>query len=585
MNSIFRKIIALIVFACLTLGLLAGCGNAQPDTGSPAASKSDSSSRAESSRSAAADVSEATSDTSPAATPAAEKKSDLIILYTNDVHCAVDDGIGYAGFVHYKKSLEADGYEVILVDAGDAIQGDILGSLSKGELIVQIMNKAGYDAATMGNHEYDYGLERLAELASMADYPYVCCNFVDLRTGSSVYDPYVIIERAGKKIAFVGASTPETMTKSTPVHFQNEKGKFIYDFCGDSDGTKLRETVQAAVKKAREEGADYVILLSHLGILDASAPCRSVDLISGISGVDAVIDGHSHSTVEMERVKDKEGKRVLLTQTGTKLKAFGRLTIREDGEMRSELITDYVEMDPEMLQFIEDGKAKYNKMLSRVVGHTDYELGIADENGNNIIRVAETNLGDFAADSFRYVTGAEIGFQLGGAIREGLSAGDITVGDLITVSPYANQIICVKTTGQAIADALEYGCRMEPESNGGFIQVSGLTYEINLDKKAEILFDDDNVFAGIKGDERRVQNIRVGGEPLDPDRFYTLAGTNYYILDGGESQKIFANEEIMDTVNIEDAQAYELYLTEGLGGEVPETYADRYGEGRITILN
>lgn len=583
MNSCLRKIIALIVFVCLTLGMIAGCGNSQPGTGSSAASKPDGSSLAEPTRSAAAEVS--LSDTSPESLPSAEKKSDIIILYTNDVHCAVDDNIGYTGLVHYKKTLEAEGYEVILVDAGDAIQGGTLGSLTKGEMIVRIMNRAGYDAATLGNHEFDYGMERLFELASMADYPYICCNFIDLRTGSSAFDPYVIIERAGRKVAFVGVSTPESLSKSMPVDFQDEEGNFIYSFCGDTDGTKLRETVQASVNKARKEGADYVILLGHLGITESSFPCRSVDLICGISGVDAVIDGHSHSVVEMERVKDKEGKTVLLTQTGTKLKAFGRLTISGDGEMRSELITDYEEKDPEMLQFMEEGKAKYNEKLSRVVGHTDYELDISDENGNSIVRVAETNLGDFAADALRYAAGAEIGFQLGGSIRTNIPVGDITVGDLITVSPYANQIVCVKATGQDIADALEYACRMEPETNGGFLQVSGLTYEINMDKTADILLNDDKIFAGINGDERRVQNIRVGGEPIDPDRLYTLAGTSYYIQFGGESQRIFVNAETVELPYIEDAQAYELYLAEGLGGEVPETYADSYGEGRITILN
>ncbi|MDO4804734.1 MAG: bifunctional UDP-sugar hydrolase/5'-nucleotidase [Lachnospiraceae bacterium] len=587
MTNWLKKLITLLSISCLVLGLLTGCGNTQTEIGT--ADSSGGTSQAESSQdvstSDASTDASVPDDASKETAPSGEKQSDIIILYTNDVHCAIDDNIGYAGLVAYRKSLEDEGYEVITVDAGDHIQGGTYGSLSKGELIVNLMGKAGYDVATLGNHEFDYGMDKLFELTDMASYSYVSCNFIDLETGSTVYDPYVILEKGGKKFAFIGVSTPESFATSTPTYFQDEEGNYIYDFCQDSDGTKLKETVQASVDKAREEGADYVLLLTHLGVSEGSSPYCSTDLISGISGVDAVIDGHSHSIVEMEKVKDKEGKEVLLTQTGTKLANIGKLTVSESGEMKSELISDYEDKDPEMSQYIEDEEAPYDEILSQVIGHTDYELCISDENGNRIVRNTETNLGDFAADAVRYVTNAEIGFQNSGSVRVDIPAGDITVNDFLNVSPFAGQIICVKVTGQEIADALEFVVRKEPEESGGFLQVSGLSFTINMDKTADITVDENGMLLGINDGERRVENIMVGDEPLDLERTYTVGGSDYFITEGGDGQTALKNGEKVDMSYIEENQALEIYLQEGLDGVIPETYANRYGEGRITIIN
>lgn len=589
-----RKNLFLLAAVCLCLiaGLFTGCGNTQTggadaaaESGKQDMSASADASEAESTAPENASEAESTApgEFSEESTAPAEKKSDIIILYTNDVHCAVDDNIGYAGLVSYRKELEAEGYETILVDAGDAIQGGTFGTLTKGESVVRMMNEAGYDVSAVGNHEFDYGMERLFELRDEAEYPYVCCNLVDVRTGELPFAPYQIIEAGGRKIAFIGVTTPDSYSSSTPAYFQDEEGNFIYNLCESGDGSKLAETVQEYVDSAREEGADYVILLAHLGIGEESIPHRSSDIIPMLSGVDAVVDGHSHSVVEMEKPKDKDGKGVLLTQTGTKLKAIGRLTISESGEMKSELIEEYEKKDPDIEKAIADEKAQFEELVARKAGHSEYGFFITDEDGNRIVRNGETNLGDFVADAFKYVTGAEIALVNGGGVRDEIPAGDVTVGQILSVCPFSNDLKCIKATGREIADALEYGASFEPAEFGGFLQVSGITYTINMEKKADITVDGDGVFVSVNGDERRVENIMVNGEPIDYERVYTVGGTGYLLTGHGDGHAAFGGE-VLDMPYIEDAQALEQYLTEGLGGEVPDTYADRYGEGRITII-
>ncbi len=572
-----RNICVILVTLCLLAGTAAGCGNTQTGGAGTAADSG------KQDMSVQEDASAAAESTASEAVPA-EKKSDIIILYTNDVHCAVDDNIGYAGLVAYRKEMEAEGYDTLLVDIGDAVQGGTFGSLSKGESVVHLMNEAAYDAAAVGNHEFDYGMGRLFELKDIAEYPYVCCNLIDIRTGELPFDPYRIIEAGGRKIALIGVTTPDSYSSSTPTYFQDGEGNFIYSLCESEDGSKLAETIQKNVDSARDEGADYVILLTHLGIADVSAPHRSTDLIPMLSGVDAVIDGHSHSVVEMEKVKDKDGKAVMLSQTGTKFTSIGKLTISESGEMKTELITEYEKKDPGMEEAIAAEKALFESILSRNVGHTEYDLCMTDENGNRISRNAETNLGDFLADAYRYVTGAEIGLVNGGAIRDEIPAGDITFGHLLSVSPFANELACVKATGQEIADALEFGASAEPEEFGGFLHVSGLTYTVNMEKTADIEVDSEGLFVGVNGDERRVENIMVNGEPIDYERVYTVGGTAYSLKEHGDGQTAFHGEAV-EMPYMEDVQASEKYLTEALGGEIPETYADRYGEGRVSIIN
>lgn len=525
---------------------------------------------------------------------AQEEAKDIAVLYTNDVHCAVaadEEGsvLGYAKVAGLKNELEESGYEVLLVDAGDAIQGEAIGTLSKGEYLVDIMEKVGYDVAVPGNHEFDYGMEQFLKLAGEAEYEYISCNFTDLTTDQSVFPAYTIREVGGKKIGFVGICTPRTITSSTPAYFQDGEGNYIYGFQQDADGSALYASVQNAVDAARAEGAEIVIAIAHLGIESGCSPWMSTEIIANTTGIDVVLDGHSHSTIEGEQVKNKDGENVLLTSTGTKLAAIGELTIAADGTVSSQLVTSCDSVDTEVENYIADITAEFEEILYEVVAKSDVDLVINDpssldqEEKIRIIRNAETNLGDLCADAYKYVSGADVALVNGGGIRADILAGDITYNDIISVHPYGNELCMVEATGQNILDALELGAMVTPEESGGFLQVAGLTYEIHTDIPSSVVLDENGMFTGVEG-EYRVQNVLVDGEPLDLDGVYTVASHNYYLKDAGDGMTMFLDcDMILENVML-DNQVLITYITEGLNGIVGEQYADPYGEGRIVAV-
>ena len=390
-------------------------------------------------------------------------QSDIVILFTNDIHCAVQGDIGISGVAALKRQLIKEGNAVALVDNGDAVQGEAIGTLSKGASIVELMNAAGYDIGIPGNHEFDYGMDRFFELVEMAEYKYISSNFMNLTTGISALDACTILELGGKKIGFVGISTPKSITSSTPTYFQNENGEYIYGFCQDEDGTALYENVQTTVDALRTEDVDYVIALAHLGIEAECAPWMSTDVILNTTGIDVVLDGHSHSTIENEWVKNKEGKEVLLASTGTKLSSVGKLTIKPDGTIASALV--YYK-DSGVTAKVNDIFAQHQETLNTVVAKTEVPLVINDpdtldkEQKVRLIRNAETNLGDLCADAYRFVSGADVAVVNGGGIRTDIFAGDITYNNIINVHPYGNELCVVEVTGQQILDALEMGARV-----------------------------------------------------------------------------------------------------------------------------
>ena len=544
-----KKLLALTLVLML---LLAGCGSAAPAE-------------------------------TPAPAPAEETAylgldNDIVILYTNDVHCGVDDNLGYAGLATVKNALEAQGKHVVLVDNGDAVQGDTIGTLSNGEYIIDIMNEIGYDVATPGNHEFDYGMDQFLALTEQANFPYVSANFVD-NDGNTVLDPYVIKDVAGVKIAFVGISTPKTITTSTPKYFQDDNGNYIYAFQQDETGEKLYAAVQSAVDAARAEGAQFVIALAHLGIEEDCSPWTSSEVIVNTTGIDAVLDGHSHSMIECEKVKNKDGAEVLLSSTETKLAYIGCLTIKDDGSMSTTLIGDNG-----MKDFIGGIQEEFEALVNTVVASTDVDLIIKDPaSGERIVRVSETNLGDLCADAYRAMSGADVAIVNGGGVRADIPAGDITYGQIIAVHPFGNEMCVVECTGQEILDALELGCSKLPAESGGFLHVSGMTYTIDLNVESSVKLDENGMFVSVEGD-RRVKDVTIGGEPLDPEKTYTLASHNYKLKDCGDGYSMFAdNVFLQDSVMI-DNQVLINYIVDVLGGTVGEEYADPYGQGRITII-
>ena len=511
----------------------------------------------------------------------------VVVLYTNDVHCGIEDAIGYAGLAAYEKAYEKLGYEVILVDNGDAIQGGPIGTLSKGEYIIDIMNAVGYDIATIGNHEFDYGMDVFMSLREKAEFPYISANFCDLE-GNPILDPYVIKELGGWKVAFVGVSTPETFTKSTPTFFQDEEGNYIYSFCQGEDGANLYAAVQKAVDAARAEGAEIVVAMSHLGTDGSSVPYTSSDLIVNTTGINVVLDGHSHSVWEMELVQNAAGEDVILSSTGTKLNNVGSLVI-EAGEDQTPVLTTALHseslfQDEEAEAFIATVKAQYEETLNQVVATTAVDLTTKDPaTGERAVRTAETNLGDLCADAYRVVLGADVAIVNGGGVRADIPAGDITYGQILSVHPFGNMACLIEATGQQILDALEMASRDVPDECGGFLQVSGLSYEINVGVESSVVVDDAGSFVEVAG-ERRVQNVLVAGEPIDPEATYTLASHNYMLKSGGDGLNMFQGDVLLQDEVLIDNQVLINYIVDTLGGVVGEEYADPYGQGRITIV-
>ena len=532
----------------------------------------------------------------PAEEPApVEPSGEAVILFTSDVHCGIDQGFGYAGLQQVRDSLLARGDDVILVDDGDSIQGEPIGTLSKGEAIVDLMNAAGYEIAIPGNHEFDYGMDRFLALTERAEYTYISANFN--HEGELVFQPYVIRELAGRQVAFVGVTTPKTLTSSTPRYFQNEDGEFVYGFFQDETGEALYAAVQNAVDAARAEGAEIVVVMAHLGNEEECRPWTYADVIENTNGIDVFLDGHSHDTDQVV-MKNKDGDDVIRSACGTKLNCIGYCRIDAEGKLSAGIyawpnkdsVPALLGISNAMGEAVDGATAILDELLGEVVASTTVELTISDpvavdDKGNPIrmVRRAETNLGDLCADAYRFQSGADIAFVNGGGIRVTIPAGDITLNNILKVHPFGNAMCVIEVTGQQILDALEWGARNVPGENGGFLQVSGLTYEIHSYIDNPCITDENTMFAGIEG-ERRVQNVMVGGEPIDPEATYTLASHDYMLLNAGDGYSMFAGCKLLqDRVKL-DNQVLIDYITETLGGVIGDEYADPYGQGRIVIV-
>ena len=440
-----------------------------------------------------------------AAAPALQKN--LVILYTSDVHCGIDQNWGYATVDAMKKQYAKDNY-VLLVDDGDATQGEPVGTMTKGEAVIDVMNAVGYDIVIPGNHDFDYGMDRFFELTKKANFPYISCNFN--KEGELVLNPYIIKEYDGVKIAFVGVTTPTTLRTSTPTYFKNDQGEFIYGFLEeDETGEKLYNAVQKAVDDARAEGANYVILMGHLGNEAECSPWRYDQVLENTNGIDVMLDGHSHD-MEQTTVKNKDGVDVPRSAVGTKLNSIGVLTISKDGKISLAPIDctakpgvpAQIGLENEGSKAVAAATEKLDGKLKEVVAKSSVDLIINDpeaktEDGKpiRIIRQAETNLGDLCADAYRdQAGGADIAVVNGGGIRTSISTGDITLNDILLVHPFGNSLTVIEVTGQQVLDALEWSVHSLPGEFGGFLQVSGLTFEYDATIETPVVQDDKTMF-------------------------------------------------------------------------------------------
>lgn len=510
---------------------------------------------------------------------AAPREKDIVILFTSDVHGSVDSGWTYSGVDVIRKQLEAKGNHVLLVDNGDSIQGEPLATMTAGGAIIELMNTLGYDVATIGNHEFDYGMERFMELAAMANFPYVSCNFN--KEGKLVFAPYVIKEIDGTKIAFVGITTPWTLRSSTPKYFMDGKGNFIYGFMQGEDGKKLYVAVQKAVDEARAKGADYVVAMAHLGNVAEDAPYTYADVLSNTTGIDVLVDGHSHD-LDQVVMKNKAGQKVFRAACGTKLEAIGYVRITAKGEIstglykweNAENAIAVLGLESKMNEAIQKAKEKFNAALAEVVATSTVDLLTKDPaNGIRLVRNQETNIGDLCADAYRYISGADIAFVNGGGVRSDLRKGNLTREDIFKIHPFGNMLCVCEATGQEILDALEFSVHAWPEEFGGWLCPSGISYEVHTYLKSSVQTDEAGMFTGVNG-EYRVKNVYVGGEPLDLKKTYTVASHNYLLQNMGDGYTMFADNVFTQDNVMLDVQVLITYITEGLGGVIGEEYAE-----------
>ena len=549
-------------------------------------------------------------------------KSDVTILYTNDVHTYIDKQspkLTYAAIADLKQSYQNAGKDVLLVDAGDHVQGTAYGSMDEGASIIKLMNAAGYDVATPGNHEFDYGMDHAKAIMKEADFPYLSCNWVDLRTTLRVLPSVKVFVRGGRRIAFVGVTTPETFTKSTPAYFMDKaQRKYIYDIQGGEDGKKLYDAVQKAIDKAKLL-ADVVIGLGHLGVDPSSSPWTSEEVIAHTSGFDAFIDGHSHTVMENKQVQDASGKAVTLTQTGSYFANVGEMTIAADGTITTKLIPTHEGMDAGIAAMQTGWVNTVDDMLGEKIAVGDSDFYVTDPaTGKRRIRSAETNLGDFVADGiYTYFNEVEklhcdVAIMNGGGIRADVPAGDWTFKTCKQVSPFGNVACLMSVTGKQIQDALEFAARFAGEGgkeNGGFLQVAGATYEIHTDIPNTVQTDEKNVWIGSATGTPRVQNVKIYDKasgsylPLDSNKTYALAGMNYTLRNLGDGFAMFDGAELIKDYVSEDYLVMSTYAMIFDGADaagLPHlssansplaaypgyllNYEQPYGAGRITIL-
>lgn len=522
---------------------------------------------------------------------------DITIIYTTDVHCGIDDNLGYASVVDYKKKKEKDNY-VALVDAGDFLQGDYVGAISKGKYIIDIMNEAKYDIATLGNHEFDYGIDVLKERIDEFKGDTLSCNVSYIgqhENKLSKVKPYVIKKYGNKKIGFVGITTPQTLTASNPKTFI-EDGDIAYDF-GATTVDSFFELVQDNIDRCKFDGADYIILLSHLGSKDVYKPYTSIELIEKTSGYVAVLDGHSHSDLNWTtEYKNKDGEAVYLVDTGYKLNEFASFTIKKDGSFTTEYITSYDTPDKKMEEYVNKINEEVDTLGNQVVATIDVDLYTTDSNGARMVRNRETPIGNLISDAYRAIGESEIAFVNGGGIRTDLHKGDVTYKQIKDVHPFGNVLMSKRVTGSQILDYLEFTARfvkhdaVGPDGvaigeNGGFVSPSGLIYSVDTSIESSVVVSPSGEFIMVDG-PRRVKDVKVLKDgnyvPIDENEQFVISSHDFLLEQGGDGANMFKDDPVIPTTQKFDYEVVVDYIVKVLNGQLKDKYSST--EGRINIL-
>ena len=515
------------------------------------------------------------------------KSSDIVILATNDVHCSLDENVGYAGLSAYKQKMRKEHKYVTLADCGESLGGELIGKLSKGQYQVEVMNQVGYDIAVPGKEEFGYGADYfLDDLMKKAEATYLSSNFTTVKddvTGDAVLKPYVMVSCGRKKVAYVGISTPLSMAESAKDSFTDKDGKVKYGFCGGDDGKELFEKVQATIDEAKSDGADYVIGVSNLGRDQEGAPFTSDELIKNTKGFTGLFDGNCDGQV-LDAVKDKDGKEVPLVSAGSKLETIGKMVINKDGKVEPSLVTpDQIDAkDPETENCIAKVKGQFEGQLDEKIATVEVDLKIKDKNDKVVSGSEETNLGDFIADAYKAMLGADIGVVNGGKLTTEVPKGDLTYRKLMDLHSEASKACLIEATGQQIADALEFGAMyISQRENHNLLQVSGLTYKVNRYKFTNVRLNANGEFVSSDKFWLKVSDIMVDGKPIDLKATYTIAGNQKLLKDCEDGFTMFKDCKVLKSDIAVDVDTVITYLKENLGGTIGSEYESP--QGRIVI--
>ena len=492
-----------------------------------------------------------------------QQQKPIVVLYENDMHCAIDN---YARLAGMRETIASgDSLAVALVSCGDYLQGGVAGSISKGQYIVDILRHMNYDAIGLGNHEFDYGVPRMNELLSQLPFPVVCANFFEAGSPVPFYAPYIIRQLGGRRVAFIGAVTGEAM-RSEAYSFYNDNGHLLYDL----KPMEVSRIVQQSVNEVRSQGADIVVLISHLGEQPVANTVNSHELVARTRGIDVVLDGHSHSTIECSEAPNLDGRMIPVSQTGTQLQNIGKLTITPEGKCITQLIplSDAVYQQPHVKAVTDSVKALMKQVTDRELCRSDFDLSIFEADGKTrLVRSGEANIGDLVADAFRAILKTDIGLQNGGGIRNSIAKGTITYGKVLDALPFGNLMITLEATGQQIVDMLQK-CATYTVEDGSFPQVSGLQFKIT-DRSGTRSVSDVCVLNGATGQF----------QPIDLTRCYTIATTEYTIKGGFYDTMKAAR--LLNTSTKDYCDCLVEFLS-SFNGTIPPAYAKP--QGRLTFV-
>ena len=505
----------------------------------------------------------------------------IVVIYENDVHCTLE---GYPMLVSLRDECLTGTSYVSTVSCGDFASGGLAGAISKGESIVEVMNRVGYDVVALGNHELDYGMQQMFDITEALDAPVVCANLKNVQTDTYPYAAYHMVRYGEVDVAYIGFTTT---TSGTVKSLCDEQGNPLYSFMRE----EFYQNAQNFIDEARMKGADYVIALSHLGDSEKTGGHpSSTSLIVNTTGLDAVIDGHDHHVIGEQFVSNKDGDPVLLTSSGTNFQYVGLLTINTDGTIQSSLVdivSGEVAPDSDVEQFINQLKDDIGSQGNFVIGHSEVDLMIHDADGKRIVRTQESNLGDFCADAFRAFTDADIALVNGGAIRTKVNRGEILFNDLYNVMPFGDMIATGILSGQQLLDVLEFSVSSLPAESGAFMQVSGLRFEIDPSIPSPVVKDSvTSLYSHVGDGTRRVSNVEIldkqSGEykEVELSHQYTMATLDYLILEQGGSG-IFNQVTPNPTYWGADIEILRHYLENDLCGTIGVEYSQP--QGRIIL--